>query len=152
MKRTLGAIHPVSQTQCESLPLRIDFPGLLIEGEGVMHRDIHAKILGRPAALALVSWYLRSGVRQPPRRKFDHAKVTMPGASPAPHQGATCREKKLIPVHVSDLEVKMPLKNSAFATTWQQAPERFWMTFRWAMKDNDKLSHYVVGSLRNCHQ
>ena len=90
-----------------------------------MHGDSHSKILGRPAALGLVSRFLRTGVRQPPRRKFDHAKVTVPGASPAPHQGATRKEKKLIPVHVSDLEVKMPLKNSAFATTWQQAPERF---------------------------
>lgn len=125
MKRPPSAIHPVSQTQCESLPLRIDFPVLLIEGEGVMQGDIHSEILGRPAALALVSWYPRSGVRQPPRRKFDHAKVTVPGASPAPHQGATYKEKKLIPGHVSDLEVKTPLKNSAFATTWQQAPERF---------------------------
>lgn len=93
MKRPPSAIHPVSQTQCECLPPRIDFPVLLIEGEGVMQGDIHSEILGRPAALALGSWYPHSGVRHPLRRKFDHAKVTVPGASPAPNQGATHKEK-----------------------------------------------------------
>lgn len=42
------------------------------------------EILGRPA---LVSWYPCSEVRQPPGRRFDHAKATVPGASLAPHQG-----------------------------------------------------------------